>query len=133
MLATIQNLQGKTDHPTAPTSFLLDEEELLGKLKGTDRTLTLRVTSTFRLMLACIFGDLETAENMVGIIASAPPVDMLYARWFRRATYFGLATLDLAQKEGCKKYLAQGKGRIKILKAKVKHGSMNLHLILLML
>jgi hypothetical protein len=131
---TILNLQvTKVDNPTLLKGEVMDQEEVLGRMEGRDRWMTLRDISTFRLMLSCIFGDLKTAEEMLVILDKYPTADHLVARGHLRRCYTGLAAFAVGHARGKKKYLHLGTKILKEVKEDVKQGSVNAHPILSLL
>jgi hypothetical protein len=130
---TILNLQTEVENPTVLKGEVMDQEEVLGQMEGRGRWMTLRDISTFRLMLSCIFGDLKTAEEMLGILDKYPTADLSVARGHLRRCYTGLAAFAVGHARGKKKYLQLGTKILKQVKADVKQGSVNAHPILSLL
>jgi hypothetical protein len=130
---TILNLQTEVENPTLLKGEVMDQEEVLGRMEGRDRWMTLRDISTFRLMLSCIFGDLKTAEEMLVILERYPTSGNSVARGHLRQCYTGLAAFAVGHAKGKKKYLHLGTKIIKQVTECVKRGSVNVHPILSLL
>ena len=130
---TILNIQTEVENPTLLKGEVMDQEEVLGRMEGRDRWMTLRDISTFRLMLSCIFGDLETAEEMLMVLDKYPTTDHIVARGHLRRCYTGLAAFAVGRARGKKKYLHLGTKILKQVKEDVKQGSVNAHPMLLLL
>ena len=131
---TILNLQ--TYNRTDPTKFVgkaLNQEEILDKLEGLAKKMTLRDICTFRLMLACIYGNLDAMENLVEIVISFPSADLLEIRGHLRRTYIAIAAVILGQERRHKKLAKLGKKLTKEFKQEVRKGSVNAYPIWLML
>jgi predicted ATPase len=131
---TIMNLQEtEVENPTLLKGEVMDQEEVLGRMEGRDRWMTLRDISTFRLMLSCIFGDLKTAEEMLVILDKYPTADHIVARGHLRRCYTGLAAFAVGHARGKKKHLNLGTKILKEVKEDVTQGSVNAHPILSLL
>ena len=130
---TILNLQTDVETPTVLCGDAMDQEKMLSNLEGNARAMTLRDISTFQLILACIYGDLDTAEKMFEASDLSSGSDMSLPRVHLRRTYHGLAAFMLGHRRGKKKYLALGRKIMKEVRSYVKLGSVNEHPILLML
>jgi hypothetical protein len=130
---TILNLQELSNHPTILKGAAIDQDEILEQMEGNGRSMTRRDICTFRLMLACIYGDMNVAREMVGILSAYPSSDLVVYRGFIRITYTGLAALRLGRQHGDKKITAFGKRIVDSVKTDVKNGAVNAYPILLML
>jgi hypothetical protein len=111
----------------------MDQDEILEQMEGNGRSMTRRDICTFRLMLACIYGDMNVAREMVDILSAYPSRDLLIYRGFIRSTYTGLAAFRLGRQHGIKKMTALGKSILDSVKTDVKNGAVNAYPILLML
>ena len=132
---TITNLHGVTvTSPTSLSGDFMDQDTMLDGMEGKSRSMTLRDISTFRLMLSCVFGDWDTAMEMLEIVSSYPFNDMVSFRGHIRLTYIGLAAVVLGRDRGIRKYKKLGKTIIKRLTNEVKLGAgVNAHPVLEML
>ena len=129
----VLNLQTDVENPTVLCGDAMDPEKMLAKLEGNARAMTLRDISSFRLMLACIYGNLEAIEEILETSDLSCGSDMSLPRVHLRRTYHGLAAFMLGHRRGKKKYLALGKKVMKAVTGDVKLGSVNEHPILLIL
>ena len=132
----INNLKVRHPNPTLLKGEIFDQEKDLKKFKDGGLTMTLRDINSLRLMLACIYRDWATAENL---IAALEP--FLYSdRWFLRRnvclTYVGYASVTLGRLRKNKKrkqFRKLGKKIIKIYKGLLKDGISDALQVLLML
>jgi hypothetical protein len=97
-----------------PTS-IDGEEDILDKLEGTVRSMTLRDFSIYRLFLSCIFGDEECMQTMMERLKSYSYFDLPLARQYLRLTFGGIAAFWLARSTGQKEYRKTGRGILKEL------------------
>jgi hypothetical protein len=58
--------------PTSLKGEVMDQDEELANVKGNGAAMMLRDINTFRLMLACVYNDWETAEQMVNFLERYP-------------------------------------------------------------
>jgi hypothetical protein len=102
---TIANLQGDAAHnPTLLTGDVMDQDEVLASMEGHVKAMTLREIRTYQLVLACIFGDFETAKTLVDQVSSYSFMDSVTTRRHIRLTYLGLAAVAIGRERGwCKK------------------------------
>jgi len=132
----IQNLRNLSDNPTLLKGEVMDQDEELKKVEGYGKTMTLRDINTMRLMLSCVYGDWETAEEMMDMLE--PFMDTLepfVVRSHLRRTYVGLAGFALSGKGGLKKrkYLNMAKKVLKSFTQEMKFGSVNAFPVVAML
>jgi predicted ATPase len=122
------------ENPTILVGDAMDQEEELTKVQGGGKKMTLRDINTIRLMLACIFNDWDTAQEMIDALEEYHlSFDILISRTYLRTTYLGLASFALGRATGQKKYRILGKKAIKFFKTEVRRGSVNAFPILAML
>ena len=93
------NLWKKSDNPTKLSGCAFDEDEFLGGLDSTSRvySMSLRDTSTFRLILAFVYHDHDCMAKMLDILREYPIADMAVPRLHLRLAFMGLSALYLIQ------------------------------------
>jgi predicted ATPase len=125
----IENLQGKADNPTILKGKVMDEEETLRCMEDNARNMTCRDISIYRLELAYIFCDDETAAKMLEVLEDYPLFDLPILRQHTRMTYCGLAALSLGrrQKQGSEMHLKLGRRIMKEFEKPALEGSENAH------
>jgi predicted ATPase len=127
----LMNLKGMdSNDPVFLKGKALDEEKALAEFDGSDYKQALRDIGIFRLMLACIYGNMETMEEMVDRLALYPEFDLCIPRQHLRDVFMGLAAFWLARKgEGkrkdAKKYLKIGRDKLQWFQKLVKVESEN--------
>jgi hypothetical protein len=83
---TVLNLQEPSKHPTLLKGAAMDQDEMLEQMEGNGHSMTRQDICMFRLMLACIYGDMIVAWEMVDILLAYPLSDLLAYRGFIRTT-----------------------------------------------
>lgn len=111
----------------------MDEVFILGSMEGKVHKMTLRDISTFRLLLACIFYDLDAASKALDIVSSHPFKDLSIARLHLRVTYLGVAAFLLWHERGNKQHKKIGRKAIGLMKSFAKNGSVNASMSLIIL
>lgn len=131
---TIQNLQVLQSNPTLLKGDIFDQEKELKKFKDTGLKMTLRDINSFRLMLACIYQEWETAEELIGELEQNLYSDKMLVRKHIYLVYMGYASLVLGEKASRFNHFRQlGKKIIKIFKDRLKNGSKDALPIIFML
>ena len=103
---TALNLQGKArDNPTLLNGDAMDQEDWLKKVEGQAQSMTFRDICTFRLLLACVFRDLESAKQLLDDFLPFPVFNPVIARAHLRQVFAGLVAFPLSRKTKDKKYL----------------------------
>jgi hypothetical protein len=74
-----------------------DEDEILNKLQGRAKMMTIRDFSIYRIFLACIFNDLHCMQKMLERLEGCPLFDLSLVRQNLRFTYCGIAAFVLAR------------------------------------
>jgi len=122
----IQNLKVLKPNPTMLEGDIFDQEKDLKKFKDAGLRMTLRDINSFRLMLACIFQEWETAADL---ISELEPFFYLFDKWGVRRhvflVYMGLGSTFLGEKTNGKnglKFRQLGKKILKIFKGMLKDG-----------
>jgi histidine kinase len=107
---TLLNLQGKGNpNPALLKGNAVDEEEAVAKFEGNTQKQTIRDFGIFRLLLACIFNDLDCQRQMVDRLVEYPDFDFTIPRQHLRDTFVGLAAFHLGRKLKDKKYTTIGR------------------------
>jgi hypothetical protein len=93
------NLWKKSENPTELAGFAFDEKEFLSSLDRSSKvySMTLRDTSTFRLILAFVYRDHGCMASMLNILRDYPMTDMAIPRLHLRLGFMGLSALYLIQ------------------------------------
>ncbi|KAL7567811.1 hypothetical protein ACA910_000562 [Epithemia clementina (nom. ined.)] len=97
----LYNLQGgdkSSPHPSVVNGAAFNEEEALAMCEGPPRKMNFRDISTIRLLLAVIFDDEQSMEQMLERLNEYPVHDLAVARQHVRMTYTGFASLIMARK-----------------------------------
>lgn len=129
---TIINLQEVVENPASLKGRVMDEDVMLEKLQGNGQRMTKRDIYTFRLFLAVIYGDMDTAEIMLEELESFQK-DLFIVRAHVRRTAMALAALRLGHTTGKKKYRTLGTKLMKDFGSEAKTGNVNAHPIYTML
>jgi hypothetical protein len=114
-----------SNNPTELKGEVMDEEVVLSQLEGNSKKMTIRDLSIFRLMLAFIFGDVETMQAMMERLESYPVFDLPLVRQHLRVTFHGLAALTLGRQEKNNEYTKQGQNMMKEVRKLDQIGSFN--------
>jgi predicted ATPase len=132
---TIRNLQTMESDPTLLKGEWFDQGKELRKFHGPGLAMTERDINTFRLMLACVYEEWETASHLVDSLERYLDTDKFVARAHLRLTYAGVACLILGRRNGKKNahYRHLGRKIMKNFREDVRRGSQNAHPVLLML
>lgn len=93
------NLWKASDNPTKLNGVAFNEDEFLAGLDSTSKvySMTLRDTSTFRLILAFVYHDQDSMAKMLDILRVYPMVDVAVPRLHLRLTFMGLSALYMMQ------------------------------------
>jgi len=119
----VLNVMGKAEgDPLVFKGVALDEEAVLGNLKGNAQKMGLRDISALRLALACILDDEKTMIEMLERLKSYPLQDLNIPRKLFRMSYVGIACLVLGPKKKNAEYLCLGKRITKMFKGMNKEG-----------
>ena len=102
---TAQNLRKRTEDPTACIGDAFNEEETLNKMNENAHKMAPRDSSTFRLMLAFVFGNEELCKSLLKILQDYPLADMQKPRLHNHLLYTGLAAFSLCKRPGCEPFL----------------------------
>jgi hypothetical protein len=123
----LYNLLGRSNNsnPTELKGEVMDEDVVLSQLEGNSKKMTIRDLSIFRLMLAFIFGDVETMQAMMERLESYPIFDLPLVRQHLRVTFHGLAALTLGRTEKNKEHTKQGHNMMKEVRKLDQIGSFN--------
>ena len=130
---TIGNLEETRDNPTNITGHPTVQEQFVKPLEDKAREKVLLEICIFRLMLACIYGDLDTAKEMLDVIGTPKTMDMPFPREYIRLTYTGLAAFMVGRQRSAKRYMGLGKKVLHRLEKYVKQRSVNVRPVVLML
>ena len=118
----LHNLQGKSKTPTELKCDVMDKNEMLGRLEGNSKKMTLRDLSIRLLALAYIFGDIETMKLMMDWLEGYPLFDPPLVREDLKFTFLGLASLTLSRQKRDQKCSKLGKASFQKAKEYAKLG-----------
>lgn len=126
MEQTVECLQGRgTGHCCYLKGHVVDQAELLASMDGKGRDMTLRDISMYRLMLSCIFRDMETGTEMLDVLANFKMDNPSIARMHTRSAFTGLMAYSIYHKTKQQKYKRMARKSYRYFKNEVKHGSLN--------
>lgn len=97
------------------------------------RPLIKREMCMMNLQRACLFGELEMAEQIIQELSELPNFDYSVLRTIMRDSMIGLVYLRLAKSTGKKKYRDKGRKIVEEFETYAKHGSVNSHHMLMLL
>lgn len=120
-----QNLVYPCEKPAALQGSIMDEDKVLADLDGNNKSMTIRDFGMFRMMLAVIFDDEETMEEMMIRLEAYPYFDLPVVRMHLRLLYHGLASLLLGRRKAKRDYCRQGLEMMKEFQKLVRIGSEN--------
>jgi len=123
---TIQNLKGLNSNPTLLKGDVFDQEKELKKFKDIGLKMTLRDINSFRLMLACIYQEWDTAKELINALEPFLNKDPWYIRHHLYLVYMGYASIALGRKVDGKKgqhFRQLGNKIIRKFKELLKRGS----------
>jgi len=92
------NLRQRSATPTEFNGDAYKEEETLNAMNDQTRKMTLRDSSSCRIQLAFIFGDMECMTSMLDILSTYPYMDISIGRLHRRLCYMGLSAFAVKYK-----------------------------------
>ena len=81
----------------------MDQDTLLSEVEGKGQSMTFRDICTFRLMLAYIYGDLNTMANMIETLSEFPVDNPMVVRVLFRRAFTALAAYSLSRKSKTRK------------------------------
>mmetsp|Transcript_15602 Transcript_15602/g.34082 ORF Transcript_15602/g.34082 Transcript_15602/m.34082 type:complete len:1190 (-) Transcript_15602:37-3606(-) len=123
----IVNLQQRgLDDPTIMTGEIMDQEKLLQRFSGNGLRMTKRDLNTFRLVLANIYGDLDTMETLVGDLEQFIDGDHFVVRSGLRLLAIGLSAFRLNRVNGKRKLRQLAKRIKKKIQGQLKLGNVNM-------
>lgn len=100
----ILNLWKASNNPTELKGDAFNEEDNLSALDRNSKgyKMTIRDTSTYRLILAFVFSDEACMTKMLDVLRDYPMSDMLVTRLHLRLTFMGLSAYLLLQRQKSK-------------------------------
>lgn len=119
------NLVHPSECPTQLKGIIMDEDKILAELDGNSKFMTVRDFSVFRMMLAVIFDDEETMEEMMVRLEPYPYFDLPVARLHLRLLFHGISSLVLGRRRKKHEYTRKGMRMLEEFKKLDKIGSEN--------
>ena len=129
----VLNLLASSENPSVLAGSAMNQEESVHAFAGEARMTIISDMYPFRLMLACIYQDFNSAKDLMDTRYIESPNDLQYYRVHIRLTYTGLLAFALGRKTKIQKYSRIGRNILKHFTAAVKQGSVNSLPVMLML